>query len=82
MRKQLLTMAALASLAAALAMPQAAQAAVAGPTDTMARAAQALDMTEEVRRICTRQLRCRGPFKCRWERVCRISRDYPPRRRR
>lgn len=81
MRKQLLAMTTFAALIAA-AVPTAAHAAVSGPSNALPRAAQTLDPTEEVRRVCTRQLRCRGPFKCRWERVCRITRDYPPNRRR
>lgn len=81
MRKQLFAMVAFAALIAAT-TPNATYAAVAGPSDAMPRAAQTLSLTDEVRRVCTRQLRCRGLFKCRWERVCRITRDYPPRRRR
>jgi hypothetical protein len=81
MRKQLLTIAAFGMLIAA-ALPGTALGAVAGPSSAMQRAAQAIDMTEEVRRVCTRQLRCKRMFQCRWERVCRFTRDYPTRPRR
>jgi hypothetical protein len=82
MKKQLLSMAALAILVAAAAMPNAAHGAVAGPSGAIPNAAQTLDATEQVRRVCSRQLRCQRMFQCRWERVCRFTPDYPPRRRR
>jgi hypothetical protein len=59
-------------------MTDTARAAVAGPAGAMQRAAQFLDPTQQVRRICTRKLRCARFLQCRWEESCTLTRDYPP----
>jgi len=55
-----------------------AQAAVVGPASSAKSAAQALDVTEQARRICQRKLRCVSFLNCRWEQTCFVTKDYPP----
>ena len=56
-----------------------AQAFVAGPAGAVQRSAQSLDMTQRVRRVCSLERRCTSNWtSCHWERVCRVTADYPP----
>ena len=66
---------------AGLIMSSAAQAAVVGPYSSTQRAAQTLDPTESVRRICRTQMKC-DRFPCRLQQVCYVTKDYPPEHRR
>jgi hypothetical protein len=63
----------------AVALSETAQAGVAGPARVMHRSSQALDMTEQARRICRPVFRCgKFPRGCWWEQSCYVTRDYPP----
>ena len=56
-----------------------AQAFVVGPAGAVQRSAQSLDMTQQVRRVCSLERRCTSSWtSCHWERVCRVTADYPP----
>ena len=59
------------------AMTETAQATVAGPVGATQHAAQSLDLTQRVRRVCTRKLRCARFLQCHWEQTCFLTRDYP-----
>jgi hypothetical protein len=63
---------------AAMIIGGAAQAAVVGPHSTVQSAAQSLDATEQVRRICQRKLRCTSFMRCHWDTTCYVTKDYPP----
>jgi hypothetical protein len=54
-----------------------AKAAVVGPHSSAQRAAQSLDMTDQVRRICHTKLVCTR-FPCRFVEQCYVTKDYPP----
>ena len=62
---------------AALTIGSAAQAAVVGPHSGAQRAAETLDPTQTVRRICRTQFVC-SRFPCRFQQVCHVTKDYPP----
>ena len=79
MNTRLLMTAAIAALViGSAAITSTAQAAVAGPTSGIQGAAQSLSLTDQVRRICQRKLRCAGFMRCRWEQSCYVTKDYPP----
>ena len=62
---------------AALTIGSATQAAVVGPHSGAQRAAETLDLTQSIRRICRTQLKC-DRFPCRFQQVCYVTKDYPP----
>jgi hypothetical protein len=78
MNKFLVTTAVAVFVIAGAATSGPAQAAVAGPTSGIQGAAQSLNLTDQVRRICQRKLRCARFMQCRWEQSCYVTKDYPP----
>ena len=78
MGKRLLILTAALALGSA-AIAETAQATVVAPAGATQRAAQSLDLTQQVVRICKQVFRC-GEMKrgCWWEQQCSITPDYPP----
>jgi hypothetical protein len=75
---RLLITTAIAALAiAGTAIGDTAQAAVVGPASAAQTAAQSLDFTQQVRRICRTRLVCER-FPCRFVQQCYVTKDYPP----
>jgi hypothetical protein len=66
-----------AALVIGVAISATAQARVAGPTSTVQKAAQLIDLTDKVRRICRNVFKC-DRFPCRIVQQCYITADYPP----
>ena len=60
-----------------LALTGSAQATVAAPGAATQRAAQSLNFTEQVRRVCRTRLTCER-FPCRFVQQCYVTKDYPP----
>jgi hypothetical protein len=66
-----------AAIVGSVAFAGSAQATVAAPGAATERAAQSLNFTEQVRRVCRTRLTCER-FPCRFVQQCYVTKDYPP----
>lgn len=79
MRTRLLMIAAATLALSNVALTETAQAFVTGSATTLQRSSQSLNMTQQVRRVCSFERVCgQSLTSCHWERVCRVTADYPP----